>query len=674
MKGIKTTRIILNAERKLLQERIRQCDFTIRKYEENMEELKSSLQSKVSTEINNRILTLFANTHSSHFEEAKSRQRHKFDRLQSKQKTELPTLNTEDTKIDQRKWVINLSDRSLTDSEQSVLMKGLNFSVTPSKIPVEDIVAATELACTQLKDKSQAESLRNEVVKIISKSKPPRSNISKAEREAIKYLAKDDSIVILPADKGRTTVILNKQDYHTKVKALLDDTNTYEKLTSDPTGSIKNKLIQTLRNWRKEEKIPGYLYNQLYPTAENVPKFYGLPKIHKKDAPLRPIVSSIGSVMYDTAKFLAKIMKPLVGLNGHHIVNSEDFVNKIAELEVPPGQKLVSYDVSALFTSIPINEAISVTKAKLEGDSSLPDRCPLDITQLSTLLEMCLSSTYFTYQHEFYKQKQGAAMGSPISPIVANLYMEQFESRALDTAPTPPTMWYRYVDDTMAKIHEHAVDSFSDHLNSIDQHIQFTSEQEKEGKIPFLDTCVHVNQDGSTKISVYRKPTHTDQYLNFHSNHHLQHKRAVVNTLMLRAQTLVTEDEDKTREAQHVKQALKVNNYPDWMLTIPHSKSGTKEPENEKKIYASAPYIKGISERLQRAFKSHEVTLIHKPVNSLRSQLVHVKDKTSNLKKCGTVYQVQCSGFKNLRSTPPIRNLWEYPPEEINNRMELAAR
>ena len=74
------------------------------------------------------------------------------------------------------------------------------------------------------------------------------------------------------------------------------------------------------------------LYNQLYPTAENVPKFYGLPKIHKKDVPLRPIVSSIGSMMYDTAKFLAKIMKPLVGLNSHHIVNSEDFVNKIAEL------------------------------------------------------------------------------------------------------------------------------------------------------------------------------------------------------------------------------------------------------------------------------------------------------------------------------------------------------
>ena len=349
--------------------------------------------------------------------------------------------------------------------------------------------------------------------------------------------------------------------------------------------------------------------------------------------------------MYDTAKFLAKIMKPLVGHNSHHIVNSEDFVNKIAELEVPPGQKLVSYDVSSLFTSIPINEAIPVVRAKLESDQSLPDRCPLDIAQLSALLEMCLSSTYFTFQGEFYKQKKGAAMGSPISPVVANLYMEQFESRALDTAPIPPTMWYRYVDDTIAKIHENAVDSFSEHLNSIDQHIQFTSEQEKDGRIPFLDTCVSINQDGSTKISVYRKPTHTDQYLNFQSNHHLQHKRAVVNTLMLRAQTLVTENDDRTREIQHVKQALKINNYPEWILTIPHPKStteDTEEPQNEKKIYASTPYIKGISERLQRAFKSHEVTLIHKPVNSLRSQLVRVKDTTVNLKECGTVYQIHC--------------------------------
>ena len=200
----------------------------------------------------------------------------------------------------------------------------------------------------------------------------------------------------------------------------------------------------------------------------------------------------------------------------------------------------------------------------------------------------------------------------------------------------------------MTKIHEGAVKSFSDYLNSINPHIQFTSEEEKNGRIPFLDTCLHVNEDGSTKVTVYRKPTHTDQYLNFHSNHHLQHKRAVVNTLLLRAHTLVSEDVDKVKEIQHVKEALKADNYPDWMLTIPNADNtgsasrDSEESVNEKRVHASVPYIKGTSERLQRAFKSHEVTLVHKPFNSLRSQLVHVKDKTENLKKCGTIYHIHC--------------------------------
>ena len=172
-----------------------------------------------------------------------------------------------------------------------------------------------------------------------------------------------------------------------------------------------------------------------------------------------------------------------------------------------------------------------------------------------------------------------------------------------------------------------------------DQYLNFHSNHHLQ------HTCLHVNEDGSTKVTVYRKPTQTDQYLNFHSNYHLQHKRAVVNTLFLQAQTLVSEETDKAKEIQHVKQALKANNYPDWMLTTPNTGSGSRvsdESVNEKKIYASVPYIKGISERLQRAFKSHEVTLVHKPFNSLRSQLVHVKDKTENLKKCGTVYHIHC--------------------------------
>ena len=116
-------------------------------------------------------------------------------------------------------------------------------------------------------------------------------------------------------------------------------------------------------------------------------------------------------------------------------------------------------------------------------------------------------------------------------------------------------------------------------------------------------------------------------------------------SILFSLQTLVSEEVDRVTEIRHVKQALKANNYPDWMLTLPNTASVSRVSEEsvkERRIYASVPYIKGTSERLQRAFKSHEVTLVHKPFNSLRSQLVRVKDKTENLKKCGTVYHIHC--------------------------------
>ena len=104
-------------------------------------------------------------------------------------------------------------------------------------------------------------------------------------------------------------------------------------------------------------------------------------------------------------------------------------------------------------------------------------------------------------------------MGSPVSPIVANLYMEYLEQKALSTAPTPPKFWHRYVDDTFLIHKEANKQGFLQHINSVDPAIRFTVEDNKEdGSIPFLDTIVKPEVDGSLSITVYRKPTHTDQY------------------------------------------------------------------------------------------------------------------------------------------------------------------
>ena len=90
-----------------------------------------------------------------------------------------------------------------------------------------------------------------------------------------------------------------------------------------------------------------------------------------------------------------------------------------------------------------------------------------------------------------------------------------------------------------------------------------------EGKLPFLDSCTTLNDDGSLDLTVYQKNPHTDQYLNFESNHHLQHKRSVVRTLINRENCMVTKPEQKDAEVRHVKSALKANGYKEWAFKIP---------------------------------------------------------------------------------------------------------
>ena len=162
--------------------------------------------------------------------------------------------------------------------------------------------------------------------------------------------------------------------------------------------------------------------------------------------------------------------------------------------------------------------------ALLHAGNGLEDRTTMSATTICKLTELCLRTTYFDFQEEFYEQVDGAAMGSPLSPVIANIYME-----AINTADDKPLLWVRYVEDTFT-IRPHGLEKlkkFNNHLNSQNDSIQFIIEKEDNNCLPFLD--VLVTKEGSRMTtSIYRKPTHTDQYFHYQSYLHLRIKSRII--------------------------------------------------------------------------------------------------------------------------------------------------
>ncbi|XP_072022071.1 uncharacterized protein [Amphiura filiformis] len=250
---------------------------------------------------------------------------------------------------------------------------------------------------------------------------------------------------VLPADKGRCTVVIDKSDYVNKANDLLSDTKVYQPLKRDPTSGYKKKVSDSLKALEESEAIDRALYYKLSP-SESVPRFYGLPTIHKQNVPLRPI------------------------------------------------------------------------------------------------------------------------------------------------------------------------------------------------------------SDGTLSTSVYRKATHTDQYLQFDSHHPLIHKLGVIKTLFHRAETIPSTDEAKAGEREHLKSALGTCGYKDWTFhkalkpqkDQTSSKQSSTTASSTRKFGITLPYVSDVSEKLKRIFGQHQIPVSLKPCNTLRQKLVHPKDEIPQRKQSNIVYAINC--------------------------------
>ena len=209
----------------------------------------------------------------------------------------------------------------------------------------------------------------------------------------------------------------------------------YSTISKDPIDCMSKIITSVLRDLNKVNCFNEQSYQKLRPNKNQPPRIYGLPKIHKPDTPLRHIVSCVNSFSYNLSKFLSDILSPLTGLSEHTAKCSTSFADYLRLQSIQYKEIMVSFDVESLFANDPIEAACSIAEQVMQTDKDFTDRTNLSPSHVTNLFEFVLRSSYFMYNRNFFEQLEGIAMGSPVSAVIANLFMENFEQQALRSCP-----------------------------------------------------------------------------------------------------------------------------------------------------------------------------------------------------------------------------------------------
>ncbi|XP_076056373.1 uncharacterized protein LOC143034326 [Oratosquilla oratoria] len=323
--------------------------------------------------------------------------------------------------VGRHELITNLSSLRLTKTQEEALSLGLKFSTGINHKTTADYVEKNY----NWRDSELENGFKQGLIlccSLASRKREPA--IPRRYTRALKELRDNNDILITTADKGGGIVILDKLDYVRKMEDLLSDPSTY---TKQNIGKAKEEAEQFNKTTRKILKRTEKGKKMLHLLEEDpkTPTLKGLPKIHKQEIPLRPITSGIGSAPHRLAKILAKPLSSALGnISSTHLQNSTDLIEKLNNIDFSQ-KRLISYDVTSLFTHVSIKGAINAIKEALQtiDENSLPI-CKRDYMQLT---EKCMRFGSFRFDNQEYHQLEGLPMGSPLSAVAANLYLEVLE-------------------------------------------------------------------------------------------------------------------------------------------------------------------------------------------------------------------------------------------------------
>ena len=464
---------------------------------------------------------------------------------------------------------------------------------------------------------------------------------------------------------------MDRNTYANKCLEILQ-TDKFNELEEDPTASFEERVKKCLRKMKK--RIGPATYSSIYPTASRPGRFYGTAKLHKlqngctdvNQLPVRPIISNIGTATYKTSKYLAKLLAPLTK-SKYSISSTKEFIAYTKNLKVGENQEMVSFDVSNLFTNVPLDFTIDLVLKKVYSKKMIKTK--LKREELKELLQVCTKEMHFTFDGKTYTQTDGVCMGSPLGPVLANAFMVHLEETIVPQLGDKMKTWRRYVDDTFTVVEKGTIDEIISVLNNFHPNIKFTHEMEHQQQIAFLDVLLKKQQDGTLQTSVYRKPTNNSIYIHWQSYAPKQWKIGTLSGIVRRAHEICSTEELLKEEIRHIKRVFtETNGYPPNLvksLIKKASESSKKRFTNQddpgssdddpipKTLLLKVPYAgktgDNLVKSLQNTLKANLPQKIECRIVQTGTKLssrFNIKDKTDDKHLSNFIYRHKCRNKK----------------------------
>ena len=431
----------------------------------------------------------------------------------------------------------------------------------------------------------------------------------------------------------------------------------FGKLDKDPTNKFQQNVIKVIKNCPTIlDKYWAYHGKVMCPQA---PSFFGLIKLHKDDLPIRPVVSYNNAPASKIAKFLNNHLRNVTNFNpSFSVKNSLHLIDSLKNLTIPYNAKLVSFDVKNLFTNIPVEEVTEIIERTLITNKTPP----AVIIETLDLLKTCTDQNYFKFGESFFLQQTGLPMGSLLSPLLAEIFMNSFESNFLKTQnqfTKNILIWRRYVDDVLAiwTGSTRQLNAFLKFLNSIHPKIQFTMEiQSDEASINFLDLTISITNN-ALNFNIFRKPTHTDTVIPASSNHPHKHKHAAFHSMIHRLLHVPLTPTNFNLELNTIKLIATRNGYKPNLIDsiLKHHRSKLNystifkpAPDNLNKSYFRIQYMGKQSLEIANVIKeTTEKTPAFYNKYNLNSLLSNNKTRKDPLLSSG-VYKLNCNSCSSV--------------------------